>query len=213
MLTPNYGATPITGDELEALLPQARQLLDEPITKSDVYDLEQGIEEDVTATLLDEVSSGTRTLATLLSDHCLRELHRSLYGEIWQWAGAFRGRELSIGIDPAQIAVQLNASMGNIHYRWENTQDWTAHQLGIAVHAEAVRIHPFTDGNGRSTRLLANLVYVAAQVITGQVSSELMLYDFLQIDRDNYIAQLREYDKSRDAVGVASIVGVRRLSV
>ncbi|WP_251981929.1 Fic family protein [Mycobacterium tuberculosis] len=39
-----------------------------------------------------------------------------------------------------------------------HTDDWTGRQLGIVVHADLVRIHPFTDGNGRTTRLLADLV-------------------------------------------------------
>ncbi|MFF5083844.1 Fic family protein [Actinoplanes sp. NPDC000266] len=38
----------------------------------------------------------------------------------------------------------------------------TPRELGIAAHAEIVRIRPFADGNGRSTRLLADLVFIAA---------------------------------------------------
>lgn len=53
--------------------------------------------------------------------------------------------------------------MDTIRYRWEHTSDWTARELGIIVHAEVVRIHPFVDDNGRSTRLLADLVFMAAQ--------------------------------------------------
>ncbi|MBL7325420.1 Fic family protein, partial [Escherichia coli] len=48
-------------------------------------------------------------------------------------------------------------------YRWVHTDDWTGRQLGIVVHADLVRIHPFTDGNGRTTRLLADLVYATVQ--------------------------------------------------
>lgn len=59
---------------------------------------------------------------------------------------------------PERVAVELRTSMDTIRYRWEHTSDWTARELGIIVHAEVVRIHPFVDGNGRSTRLLADLV-------------------------------------------------------
>ncbi|WP_461671417.1 Fic family protein [Mycobacterium tuberculosis] len=44
-----------------------------------------------------------------------------------------------------------------------HTDDWTGRQLGIVVHADLVLIHPFTDGNGRTTRLLADLVYATVQ--------------------------------------------------
>ena len=57
------------------------------------------------------------------------------------------------------------------------------------MHAETVRIHPFIDGNGRTTRLLADLVFLAAQ---GDESLE--SYDWA-VDKDRYIALLREYDR------------------
>lgn len=62
------------------------------------------------------------------------------------------------GVAPEQIAVDLRNALDSIQYRWNTTQDWTPRELGIAAHAELVRIHPFTDGNGRTTRLLADLV-------------------------------------------------------
>ncbi|MBO0879379.1 MAG: Fic family protein [Mycobacterium sp.] len=58
-----------------------------------------------------------------------------------------------------------------ICYRWQHTSDWRLRQLGIAGHAETVRIHPFTNGNGCSTRLLAGLVFMAAQEHVGKRSS------------------------------------------
>lgn len=95
--------------------------------------------------------------------HFVRDLHRRLYGDIWTWAGVYRKRELNIGIAPEHIAVELHSSLETIRYRWRNTHDWSPREVGIVAHAETVRIHPFTDGNGRATRLLADLVFVAAQ--------------------------------------------------
>lgn len=68
-----------------------------------------------------------------------------LYGDIWTWAGTYRRRELNIGIAPESIAAEVRASLQAIAYRYEHTEDWSPRQLGIAVHAEIVRIHPFTD--------------------------------------------------------------------
>jgi fido (protein-threonine AMPylation protein) len=66
-------------------------------------------------------------------------------------------------VAPERVAVELRTSMDTIRYRWEHTSDWTARELVIIVHAEVVRIHPIVEGNGRSTRLLADLVFMAAQ--------------------------------------------------
>jgi fido (protein-threonine AMPylation protein) len=125
VLTPGYGETQVSDDELEALVPQARQLLDEPVGKAAVYDLEQGIQAQVVEELIPQVLAGKRSLASLLDDRFLRELHRQLYGDVWSWAGTFRTQELNIGVDPWQITVELRNSLDNLRYRWEYTDDWT----------------------------------------------------------------------------------------
>lgn len=161
-LVPGYGETPVSGDELDALLPSARELLGAPITRAAVYDLEQAVQEQVVEEQVTAVLEGRVRLDALLTDSFLRDLHAQLYQDVWSWAGLLRKSELNIGVAPDQVAVELRASMDTIRYRWEHTSDWTARELGIVAHAEAVRIHPFVDGNGRSTRLLADLVFVAA---------------------------------------------------
>ncbi|WP_370500245.1 hypothetical protein NWT09_31490 [Mycolicibacterium sp. jd] len=48
-LTPGYGETPPPHDELSALLPKIIKILGKPITRADVYDLEQGMQDQVVA--------------------------------------------------------------------------------------------------------------------------------------------------------------------
>lgn len=79
-----------------------------------------------------------------------------------------------------------------------HTDDWTGRQLGIVVHADLVRIHPFTDGNGRTTRLLADLVYATVQNPTE------LQYDW-ELDK----LLLRGYDRDRDIAALAAFIGVR----
>jgi fido (protein-threonine AMPylation protein) len=119
--------------------------------------------------------------------------------------GLYRRRELNIGVGPEQIAVELRGSLGNVIYRWQHTNDWTARELGVVVHAETVRIHPFTDGNGRTTRLLADLVFIAAQ--DGEVLEQ---YNW-DLDKVRYISLLRAYDIHRDPRELAAFIPVRPL--
>lgn len=100
---------------------------------------------------------------SFLSDYFVRDLHRRLFGPVWNWAGRLQRLEFNIGVTPEQIAMELRNTLDTIAYRWENTDDWTARQLGIVVHAETVRLHPFADGNGRATRYLADPVFAAVQ--------------------------------------------------
>lgn len=198
---PGYGATPLPFEEIDALLPEVRATLPEPITMAAVYDLEQSVEEEVTEELLAAALSGELGLEELLTDYYLIELHRRLYGDIWQWAGKRRQYFYNIGvINSHEIPAEMRGAIDTIRYRWEHTNDWTPKELGIAVHAELVRIHPFVDGNGRSTRLFADLVFAAAQE-----SEEVTLYDW-RIDKPRYIALLRTYDEHRDPRELAAFV-------
>jgi len=205
-LTPGYGDTPLPDEELEALLPHIAELVEEPVSKAAIYDLEQGVQEQVTEELLAAVLDGTLALDEMVNDFFLRDLHARLYGDIWSWAGVWRRRELNIGVAPEQVAVELRNSLDTIRYRWEHTTDWTARELGIAVHAEAVRVHPFTDGNGRTTRLLADLVYTAAQD-----PDPLRQYDW-NVDKRRYIALLRGYDRHRNVAELAKFIPVRSVN-
>lgn len=72
------------------------------------------------------------------------------------------------------------------------------------MHAETVRIHPFVDGNGRATRLLADLVYIAAQ------DPVVFQYDW-NIDKARYVELLRGFDLHRNADELAVFVGVQAI--
>lgn len=201
-LTPGYGGTRLPADELSALLPQVVEVLDKPIRMADVYDLEQAVQEQVAEDLLTAAFVGSLHLDDLLSDYFLRELHARLYGDIWVWAGRWRQHEANIGVAPEQVAVELRNAIDSIRYRWSQTNDWTPRELGMVVHAETVRVHPFADGNGRTTRLLADLAFIAAQ---GQVE---YCYDW-DVDKMRYIDLLRAFDVHRDARELAAFVGVQ----
>ena len=154
-LTPGYGETPLPHDELTALLPEVADVLDTPITRAAVYDLEQGLQDRVFDELMPAALDGSLSLDDLLSDNFVRDLHTRLFGPVWNWAGRWRRLELNIGVAPEQIAVELRNALDTIAYRWEHTDDWTPRQLGIVVHAETVRIlarrwrHPNPRYRGR----------------------------------------------------------------
>ncbi|MBD8207943.1 MULTISPECIES: Fic family protein [unclassified Microbacterium] len=206
-LEPGYGETPLDADEADALTSDARALLGVDPTRADIYDAEQAISDEVGLEFATAVVSGQLALAELLSDAFVRELHRRLYEDIWEWAGVYRLTEKSVGIDPVHISVELRSSLDTILYRWTHTDDWSPRQLGIAVHADVVRIHPFVDGNGRTTRLLADLVHYAAQ----SPSETLSTYDW-SIDKKSYVTLLHDYDQTRDASRLAAFIPVTEVA-
>ncbi len=73
------------------------------------------------------------------------------------------------------------------------------------MHAETVRIHPFTDGNGRTTRLLADLSFAAVQAADDPDLSD------WNLDKRRYIDLLGQYDRHRDPTELAAFVPSRRI--
>jgi len=203
-LTPGYGQTPLPHDELAALLPEVVVVLGEPVTRAAVYDLEQGLQDRVTDELMPAAIDGSLPLDEILSDYFVRDLHARLFGPVWNWAGRWRRTEVNIGVAPERIAVELRNALDAIAYRWDHTDDWTPRQLGIVAHAETVRIHPFADGNGRTTRFLADIVFAAVQDPTE------VQYDW-DLDTTRYIELLRAYDQNRDVADLVAFVGVDRI--
>lgn len=203
-LTPGYGDTPLPHEELAALRADVFEVLDKPITRADVYDLEQGLQDKASDELMPAAIDGSLPLDELLSDHFLRDLHTRLYGPVWRWAGRWRQTEVNIGVAPEQIAVELRTTLDTIRYRWEHADDWNPRELGITTHAETVRIHPFTDGNGRTTRLLADLVFASAQ------DPSEWQYDW-NVDKKRYVEMLRAFDGHRDARDLTAFVGVQSI--
>ncbi len=201
---PDYGQTLLTDEEQAALTGSARALLGEPILKADLYDLEQQVQAVVADELMEQVLQGILGVDEMLTDHFVRDLHRRLYEAVWTWGGRQRSRETNIGVAPEQISVALRSALDDLRFRWDAGQIRNAQELGISVHAALVRIHPFVDGNGRTTRLLADLIFLAAQG-----DGDVFAYDW-DFDRDAYIQLLRDYDRTLDARALIDFIPVVR---
>jgi len=205
-IVPDYGDTPLSGDELDLLLARVAELLGANPDKTALYDLEQAIHVTVAQELMTDVLTGHLSVDAILTSRFICDLHRQLYGEIWTWAGVFRRHEINIGVAPELIPTEITSSLDTLNFRWRNTADWTPHQFGIGVHAEILRIHPFADGNGRTSRLMADLIFLATQD-----TESLYLYEWL-IDKAIYVSLLREYDRHRNPIFLAEFIPIRELA-
>ena len=95
----------------------------------------------------------------LLTEEFLRQLHKRLFGNVWAWAGVFRRTERNIGIEPVQIPIELRTAFDDARY-WIEHETFPPDEIAIRLHHRLVAIHPFPNGNGRTTRLMGDLVVV-----------------------------------------------------
>ena len=89
----------------------------------------------------------------------VRELHRQMFKDVWEWAGRFRTRDLNIGISWFDITEATRQLVDNFAIRLGAPDD--ADTECIDFHHQLVRIHPFINGNGRHGRAMADAAAVA----------------------------------------------------
>lgn len=139
------GATPLDPNEIGGL--KYKHLR----TQGELDELEQA-----------NIASGLRWLARMRRGDILTadfavELHRRLFGDVWDWAGSFRTTGKNIGVDPVQIGVQLRGLMDDAQY-WAAHDTYPAIEAAVRLHHKLVFIHPFPNGNGRHARIMADVV-------------------------------------------------------
>jgi Fic-DOC domain mobile mystery protein B len=175
------GATPVDPAQLEGLK------FGHITTREQLNELEQA---NVQSGLL---WLGRRRKSDVLTEQFILELHRRLFGEVWNWAGRFRERETNIGVDPIQIQVQLRMLLDDARY-WADHGAYSPLEAAARFHHRLVQIHPFANGNGRHARIAAD-TYLTVRL--KQPPIDWAAGHDLQRDserRNNYIAALRAAD-------------------
>ena len=85
----------------------------------------------------------------------MQRLHRDMFSRIWTWAGEFRTHETNIGSPAHQVSVELHRLALDLRVWEQSKMDFL--EQAVRLHHGAVRIHPFSNGNGHWSRLLANI--------------------------------------------------------
>lgn len=93
----------------------------------------------------------------LLSEKYIRDLHSQMLGDVWRWAGKFRTSERNIGIAYWPIPVELRTLLDDTR-TWVACESYGPDEIAVRFHHRLVQIHPFPNGNGRHSRLMADLL-------------------------------------------------------
>jgi Fic-DOC domain mobile mystery protein B len=96
-------------------------------------------------------------LKTILTEGFIKELHTKMLGEVWTWAGEFRKSNKNIGVDKFQIAIELRNLLDGCNF-WIDHNIYSDDEIAIRFSHRLVKIHLFTNGNGRHSRLIADIL-------------------------------------------------------
>lgn len=145
----NYinGQTPLDEDEKDGLLIKTIS------TRSDLDEFEQLNIEEAKIWLL----KTKLTLTKILSEDFIRELHSKMFGNVWRWAGSFRNSNKNIGVDKFEIPIHLRNLINDTKY-WIDNKTFSEDEIAIRFSHRLVQIHLFPNGNGRHSRLIADVL-------------------------------------------------------
>ena len=100
----------------------------------------------------------------VISEGTILRLHKLFYGKIdSEKAGVYRDERVFItGTEymppaPEEVTAQTRSLINALNGKWEHTHPVL---LAAFAHKELVDIHPFIDGNGRTARLMMNLILI-----------------------------------------------------
>jgi Fic-DOC domain mobile mystery protein B len=139
-------ATPLTPEERDGLIPSHVTL------RSELNELEQQniLEADVWA-FSRRMNPVDETFG--------RGLHRRMFVKVWKWAGTYRKSNKNIGVERAMIQPRLNEALEQASY-WVEHETFPPDEIAVRFHHALVVVHPFSNGNGRWSRLMADVLAV-----------------------------------------------------
>jgi cell filamentation protein len=132
-----------------------------------------------------------------ISTSLILDIHKIAFGELYDWAGKWRNVNVTVGQlnppEPAQIIYLMYQFIDNLNFKISisKVQDEMVETL-VYSHYEFVKIHPFNNGNGRTGRLLMNLVtmkfgYKPLELYKRQGESrKLYIQSIQQADKGNF---------------------------
>jgi Fic-DOC domain mobile mystery protein B len=95
----------------------------------------------------------------VLDEIFLRRLHQRMFGHVWRWAGKYRSSERNLGVEPYRIYSEVQQIIDDARY-WLENKTYIPDELAVRFHHRLVFVHPFPNGNGRWSRLAADLLIV-----------------------------------------------------
>ena len=127
------------------------------------------------------------------SEGFIKKLHKKMFSDVWTWAGCFRLSEKNIGVSWNIIGIELRKLLDDVNY-WIENKVYSETEIAIRFKHNLVNIHCFPNGNGRHSRIMADIIVdsiFGKQIFKWQYSNMVKPDDI----RAKYIVALKEADK------------------
>jgi Fic-DOC domain mobile mystery protein B len=100
-----------------------------------------------------------RKIKRVLATDFIIQVHQRMFGLVWNWAGQFRRNETNLGVDWTKISVELQQLVDDANF-WVTYKTYLPEEIAIRFKHRLVSIHCFPNGNGRHSRIMADLICI-----------------------------------------------------
>jgi Fic-DOC domain mobile mystery protein B len=141
------GQTPLDENEIHGLkIPSIT-------TKGELDEMEQNNIEEAQLWLLGRKLNYQQ----ILTPEFILSLHKRMYVNVWNWAGEFRKTNKNLGIPFFQIPTELKQLLEDTKF-WIENNTYDPDEIAIRFKHRLVSIHCFSNGNGRHSRMMADIL-------------------------------------------------------
>ena len=137
------GTTPLDPDETQGLIPTHITTLEE-LNEWEQVNIVRG-----------KRWTFLRLRSDILSPAFVKELHRRMFDETWDWAGQYRTTDKNIGIAWRDVPVAVHDLCDDVSC-WLDKHVYKVDEAAARFHHRLTHIRPFPNGNGRHARLMTD---------------------------------------------------------
>jgi Fic-DOC domain mobile mystery protein B len=141
------GQTPLDEEEKDGLLIPSIATRGE-LDEFEQQNIEQAIQWTLGRSFKPEV---------IFTEDFIRRVHKRMFGDVWAWAGEFRKTNKNMGVDKSQVPTDLKYLLDDAKY-WHENNTYPPDEMAVRFKHRIVSIHCFPNGNGRHSRLMADII-------------------------------------------------------
>ncbi len=141
------GQTPLDEEEKEGLL------IPTIATREELDEFEQQNVEEAIQWLIGKSFKPEK----VLTEKFICDVHKRMFSQVWKWAGSFRNSQKNIGVDCWNVPMELNNLIEDAKV-WLKNEVFPPDEIAVRFKHRIVSIHCFSNGNGRHSRLMADII-------------------------------------------------------
>ena len=139
------GVTPLDDDEADGLIPSHIS------THGELNEWEHlNI-----AAALTWMAARRRQAGEVLSLSFAEDLHRRMFDRTWKWAASYRRTLKNLGSPPERVRTDVVERLADARH-WHERHTFSHDEIAARLHHALVVVHPWPNGNGRWSRLMAD---------------------------------------------------------